>query len=134
MAYRIYLTDDDRFLVDLYAAKFTKAGHQVVSFGSGEALLAELRKGGQAPDAIVLDVIMPGLDGFGVIEVIRKENLAAGAKIILLSNQGQQSDVDRAKELKVDGYIIKASAIPSEVLAEVVRIIEHPAPVTLPAA
>lgn len=124
MAYRVYLTDDDRFLLDLYAVKFKNAGHTVSVFPGGEELLTELRKGGAAPDAIVLDVIMPGMDGFATIEAIRKENLAQGAKIILLSNQGQTSDVEKAKSLRADGYIIKASAIPSEVLAEVVRIIE----------
>lgn len=125
MAYRIYLTDDDRFLLDLYSVKFKNAGHEVSIFGSGEDLLAALRKPGVvAPNAILLDIIMPGIGGFGALEAIRKENLARGAKIIILSNQGQDADVERAKRLAADGYIIKASAIPSEVLAEALRIIE----------
>ena len=124
MAYRIYLTDDDRFLLDLYAVKFKNAGHQVRSFGGGEELLEELRKKETTPDAILLDVIMPGIDGFATLEVIRKEKLAPNAKIIILSNQGQDSDIEKAKSYNVDGYIIKASAVPSEVLAETVRIIE----------
>ena len=56
--------------------------------------------------------------------MIRKEDLAKGAKIIFLSNQGQDSDIEKAKQLAADGYIIKASAIPSEVFAETMRIIE----------
>lgn len=67
---------------------------------------------------------MPGMNGFETLETIRKEGLAKGAKIIILSNQGQDSDFEKSKELVADGYIIKASAIPSEVLAETVRIIE----------
>ncbi|MBI2409584.1 response regulator [Candidatus Kaiserbacteria bacterium] len=122
MAYRIYLVDDDRFLVDLYAVKFKNAGHDVSAFTGGEALLAELRKG-SVPDAILLDLIMPGINGFEALETIRKEKLAQGAKIIVLSNQGQDSDIERAKRLAVDGYIIKASAIPSEVFAETLRTI-----------
>jgi len=125
MAYRIYLTDDDRFLLDLYAVKFRNAGHDVSVFGGGEELLAALRKDGTpTPDAILLDIIMPGVGGFEALEAIRKENLAKGAKIIILSNQGQDSDIERAKQLAADGYIIKASAIPSEVLAETLRTIE----------
>ena len=125
MAYRVYLVDDDRFLLDLYAVKFKNAGHEVTIFGGGEDLLAALRKpDAQAPDAILLDLIMPGVGGFEALEAIRKEHLAQGAKMIILSNQGQDSDIDKAKQLSVDGYIIKASAIPSEVLAETVRIIE----------
>jgi Response regulators consisting of a CheY-like receiver domain and a winged-helix DNA-binding domain len=125
MAYRVYLVDDDRFLLDLYAVKFKNAGHEVSAFGGGEDLLAALRKeGAVTPDAILLDIIMPGMNGFETLETIRKEGLAKGAKIIILSNQGQDSDFEKSKELVADGYIIKASAIPSEVLAETVRIIE----------
>jgi len=124
MAYHVYLVDDDRFLLDLYAVKFRNAGHDVTVFGSGEDLIAGLRKGGPSPDAILLDLIMPGVGGFEALETIRKEGLAKGAKVIILSNQGQDSDIEHAKQLSADGYIIKASAIPSEVLAETLRTIE----------
>ena len=125
MAYHIYLVDDDRFLLDLYAVKFKNAGHEVSIFGSGEELLTALRKAdAKAPDAILLDIIMPGVGGFGALEAIRKEHLAPGSKIVILSNQGQDSDIEKAKKLAADGYIIKASAIPSEVLAETLRTIE----------
>jgi DNA-binding response OmpR family regulator len=125
MTYRIFLTDDDKFLLDLYAVKFKKGGHEVSVFGSGEELLAELRKEGAAtPDAILLDVVMPGVGGIGALEALRKEHLAKGAKIIILSNQGQDSDIEKAKNLAADGYIIKASAIPSEVFDEVMRILK----------
>lgn len=125
MAYRVYLVDDDRFLLDLYAVKFKNAGHEVTVFGGGEDLLAALRKPNTtAPDAILLDLIMPGVSGFETLEAMRKEHLAKGSKIIILSNQGQDSDIEKAKQLSADGYIIKASAIPSEVLAETLRTIE----------
>jgi CheY-like chemotaxis protein len=125
MAYRVYLVDDDRFLLDLYAVKFKNAGHEASVFSGGEDLLAALRKkGAPQPDAILLDLIMPGMSGFEALEAIRKEHLAENTKIIILSNQGQDSDIEKAKQLSVDGYIIKASAIPSEVLAETLRTIE----------
>lgn len=125
MAYRVYLVDDDRFLLDLYAVKFRNAGHEATAFGGGEELLAALRKGGTPnPDAILIDLIMPGMGGFETLEAVRKENLAKGTKIIILSNQGQDSDIERAKQLSVDGYIVKASAIPSEVLAQTLSTIE----------
>ena len=123
MAYRIYLTDDDRFLLDMYAVKFKGAGHDVTAFQGGEELLGHLRKD-PAPDAILLDVIMPGMDGFQVLEAVRKEKLAPSTKVIILSNQGQDTDIEKAKALGAAGYIIKASAIPSEVLAETIAILE----------
>ena len=130
MAYHIYLVDDDRFLLDLYALKFKNAGHDVSTFNGGEELLTALREeGAKVPDALLIDVIMPNLTGFETIEAVRNENLAKSARIIFLSNQGQDSDFEKAKKLGADGYIIKASAIPSEVLAETIRIIEAAAPV-----
>ena len=134
MAYRIYLTDDDRFLLDLYAIKFKNAGHDVTIFGGGEELLNALRKTSTPPDAILLDIVMPGMDGFAALETMRKEQLAPKAKVIILSNQGQDSDIERARSLAADSYIVKASAIPSEVLTETVKTIEGTAPTQAPAA
>ena len=121
--YRLYLVDDDRFLLDMYAVKFKAAGHEVTAFQSGEEALAALRDK-PAPDALLLDIVMPGLDGFEILEAIKKEKLAEGTKVIVLSNQGQESDIEKAKALGAAGYIIKASAIPSEVYAETMRIVE----------
>lgn len=121
--YRLYLVDDDRFLLDMYAVKFKAAGHEITAFQNGEEALTALREK-PAPDAMLLDIVMPGIDGFEILETIRKENLAPTTKIIVLSNQGQESDIEKAKALGAAGYIIKASAIPSEVFAETVKIIE----------
>jgi len=126
MAYRIYLVDDDRFLLDMYALKFKNAGHEVIAFNAPEEALAALRKD-PAPDAMLLDVIMPMMTGFELLETIRKEKLCPTTKYIILSNQGQDSDLEKAKELAAAGYIIKASAIPSEVYSETIKIIEKPA-------
>ena len=124
--YRLYLVDDDRFLLDMYAVKFKAAGHEVTAFQNGEEALALLRDK-PAPDAMLLDIVMPTIDGFDVLETIRKENLAPTTKVIVLSNQGQESDIERAKQLGAAGYIIKASAIPSEVYSETIAILEKSA-------
>lgn len=121
--YRLYLVDDDRFLLDMYAVKFKAAGHEVTAFSSGEEVLTALREQ-PAPDAVLLDIVMPGVDGFGVLDAIKKEQLAQTTKVIVLSNQGQESDIAKAKELGAVGYIVKASAIPSEVFAETIALIE----------
>lgn len=125
-SHRIYLIDDDRFLLDMYAVKFKNAGHQVTAFQNGRDLIAALKKD-TAPDAILLDIVMPEMDGFEILETLRKENLASSTKVIVLSNQGQEADIERAKALGAAGYIIKASAIPSEVFAETISIIEKAA-------
>lgn len=125
-AYRIYLVDDDRFLLDMYAVKFRAQGHEVTAFSGGKEVLEALRTK-PAPDAMLLDIVMPEIDGFEVLETIRTEKLVPTTKVIILSNQGQESDIERAKSLGAAGYIIKASAIPSEVFTETITIIEKPA-------
>ncbi|HFC11144.1 MAG TPA: response regulator [Candidatus Kaiserbacteria bacterium] len=122
--YQIFLVDDDHFLLGMYVLKFQKAGHTVESFNSGKEIISALRKKPKV-DAVLLDIVMPGMDGFQILEEIRKEKLAEGAKIIVLSNQGQDSDIERAQKFNVDGYIIKASAVPSEVLEKTINIIEQ---------
>jgi len=120
--YKIYLVDDDRFLLDMYSMKFKSAGMDVTACQGGNFVLEKLREG-NPPDAILLDVVMPEVDGFAVLETINRENLAPKTKVIILSNQGQDSDVDRATKLGAAGYIIKASAIPSEVLERTGKIL-----------
>lgn len=121
--YTLYLVDDDRFLLDMYAVKFKAAGHAVTAFSGGDELLKALRDG-EGPDALLLDIVMPGMTGLEILEVIKRESLKRNTKVIILSNQGQESDIEQAKTLGADGYIIKASAIPSEVFAETIKIIE----------
>ena len=121
-AYRIYLVDDDRFLLDMYALKFKASGHEVSTCTKGEDLLA-LLKDKPEPDAILLDVVMPGLSGFDVLTEIRKGNLLTKGVVVMLTNQGSDADIDRAKELNAAGYIIKASAIPSEVVSQTMAIL-----------
>jgi CheY-like chemotaxis protein len=121
--YRLYLVDDDRFLLDMYAVKFKAAGHEVTAFSGGEEVLKALREL-PAPDALLIDIVMPGMTGFEILEAMRREALAPSMKVIVLSNQGQESDIENAKKLGADGYIIKASAIPSEVFSETIKIIE----------
>jgi two-component system chemotaxis response regulator CheY len=89
--YRIYLVDDDRFLLDMYAVKFKAAGHEVTAYQGGTLVLEALRKGAPAPDALLLDIVMPEIDGFGVLEAIRKENLIPTTKIIVISSTRRSS-------------------------------------------
>ena len=114
--------DDDRFLLDMYALKFTKAGYEVKTADSMEAGLKVLRDG-FSPDIMMVDIVMPGPDGLEFMGAVRKEKLAPESSVVMLTNQGSSDDISRAKKLNVDGYIVKATSIPSEVLAEVEKIL-----------
>lgn len=118
----IMFVDDDKFLLDMYALKFTNSGYDVHCTQGPEEALKILREGTFTPDIIMTDVVMPGMDGIQFVETIRKEQLAGKPVLIMLTNQGSAEDIERAKKSNVDGYIIKAMTIPSEVLAEVNKI------------
>jgi CheY-like chemotaxis protein len=117
----VYLIDDDSFLLDMYALKFKECGLPVEAINDAAAAVEKIRQGAK-PDIILVDIIMPGMNGFDFLETLKKENLVPNAQRIVLSNQGQQEDIDRAMKLGAMGYIIKASAIPSEVCEKVILI------------
>jgi len=115
----IFLVDDDRFLLDMYSVKFQKSGlHVDVATGSNVAL-QKLREG-YAPDIILLDIIMPTMDGIELLEIVRNEKLAPNATVVMLTNQAD--DEDRAEAFGIDGFIVKAMTIPSEVVAIVLDL------------
>jgi two-component system, OmpR family, phosphate regulon response regulator PhoB len=119
----ILFVDDDKFLLDMYALKFSKNGYDVrVAQGPEEAL--KIFREGYRSDILLMDIVMPGMDGIDLLTTLRKEDLVKDAVVIMLTNQGLAEDIERAKKLDVDGYIIKAMTIPSEVLSEVKKIYE----------
>ena len=121
---KILIIDDDNFLLDMYALKFGQNGYQVdTALGSTVAL--DKLKAGATPDVIVTDLLMPVMDGFELLEKIRDEKLVPNAERIILSNVSQDGDIERGNSLEVDGYIVKASCTPSEVLEKVNKIIEQ---------
>ena len=117
----ILLVDDDKFLLDMYKKKFEQSGAEVdASVGSHDAL-AKLR-GGASPDLMLLDIIMPEMDGLDLLATIRKENLSPRSLIIMLTNESDKEKIEKAKSLGIKGYIVKATSIPSEVVDEAMKI------------
>ena len=118
---KIFIVDDDKFLLDMYTFKFKEKGFDVTqAFGSVDAL--NKLKGGIVPDIMLLDVVMPTMDGFELLSIIKNEKLAPNAKVLVLSNLGQPTDVEKGRSLGANGYVIKASATPSEVVEKVMTV------------
>ena len=117
----VLIVDDDKFLLDMYRKKFEQAGATVdVAIGSVEAL-AKLR-GGAKPDVLILDIIMPDIDGIELLETIRKEKLVPNSVVIMLTNESNWDRIEKAKSLGIKSYIVKATTIPSEVVEEALEI------------
>lgn len=121
---KIFIIDDDSFLSSMYSMKFEKSGFETKVASNGQNAI-EVLKGGYKPDVLMMDVVMPIMDGFEMYEQIKKNNLAPNAITVMLTNQGTSVDINRAKELGVNGYIVKATTIPSEVVDEVKSLIKN---------
>ncbi len=131
---KILIVDDDKFLLDMYSIKFAENNFQVESAGSGEEALR--KAGGEwRPDIYLVDIIMPmsatanhGNEegGFKLIAELKRLGLRPGAALVVLSNLGQKEDIEKALAMGVDGYIVKALNTPSEVVAKVTDIAQHP--------
>lgn len=121
--YKILIVDDDKFLLNMYSIKFQKEKFEVTTASDGADAIKKLQEG-LVPDAIVLDIVMPVMDGLEFLEKMRGEDLSKNSAILVLSNQGQSSDIEKAKKFGIDGYIVKATTIPAEVVAEVLRMLQ----------
>lgn len=119
---KILIVDDDSFLLDMYALKFTQNNCEVFTALNGIQAIEEL-KGGLCPDVMLVDIIMPEMDGFELLEKINDEKLCPLCTKIILTNKNQQSDIDRGNKLGIAGYIVKASSTPAEVISQVVDIL-----------
>jgi CheY-like chemotaxis protein len=118
---QVLIVDDDTFLLEMYNKKFEKAGITAEIIADPKLALEKLRNGFE-PDIILLDVIMPGIDGMELLQTIREEKLVPNATIIMLTNESSGAVIEKAKSLGIKGYIVKATTIPSEVVEEVIKI------------
>ena len=122
-AKKILIVDDDEFLLEMYSLKFRESGFDVEVAHGGEEALQKI-KGGLRPEVLLLDVVMPGLDGFEVLRLIKKDNLLPGAFFVILTNLGQKEDVEKGLRLGAHDYIVKAHFTPSEVVKKVTALLE----------
>ena len=117
---KILIIDDDQFLLDMYSVKFKESGFLVESAKNG----SEATEKSQlfSPDIVLVDIVMPNMDGFETIRSLR-EKTGASVKIIALSNLDQRDNIDKALSSGADDYIIKADFTPSQVLEKVKQIL-----------
>ena len=121
---KILIVDDDNFLLDMYALKFSQNNFEVYTAPGGAQAIEKL-KGGLNPSVMLMDIIMPEMDGFEMLAQINMQNLCPKCAKIVLSNKSEQKDIDEGNRLGVAGYIVKANSTPTEVIDQVVKILEN---------
>jgi len=105
---RILLIEDDPFLSSVLRLKLEKELFEVIRAADGEEALNFLTEQGIKPDLILLDLILPKKNGFEVLETIRQDPLLEKLPVIIISNLGQPSDIERGKALGIIDYFVKA--------------------------
>lgn len=117
----ILLAEDDPFLIDIYATRLGEDFDVKVSRNGEEALKMAKEK---IPDLILLDIVLPQMDGWQVLTEIRKDKKLEKIPVIVLSNLGQRTEIDKGFSLGVTKYLIKAHFTPSEVVDEIKKILK----------
>ena len=119
MAKKILLVADEEIMIDLLQKKLTKEGYEISVAKDGEEGLKAMRE--VKPDLILLDIIMPKIGGFEVMEEMGKDKNLKDIPVIVISNSGQPVEIDKAQKLGAKDWLIKTEFDPQEVVDKVVK-------------
>lgn len=116
-AKKILIVEDESFLKDLLSMKFSKEGIALVHAEDGQEAIDLAKK--EKPNAIVLDLVLPSMSGFDVLKKLKGDPETSGIPVVVLSNLGQEGDVEKGKQLGADEFLIKANFSIDEVITKV---------------
>jgi len=122
MAKKILIVEDDKFLRELIAQKLIKEGYNIVEAVDGEKGIKKVKD--EKPDLILLDLILPGIDGFEVLAKIKEDPVLSQIPVIILSNLGQKDDIERGLKIGAVDYLIKAHFTPGEIIEKVKTVLK----------
>jgi CheY-like chemotaxis protein len=116
---KILIVEDEELLINLLQRKLTEAGYEVFLAKNGQEGLDLMRQ--KSPDIILLDIIMPKMGGFEVLEEKIKDENLKNIPVVIISNSGQPVELDRAKKLGAQDWLIKTEFDPQEVLDKIIK-------------
>lgn len=117
----ILIVEDDKFLRELISQKLLKEGYKIEQAVDGEEGVKKAKE--IKPSIILLDLILPGIDGFEVLAKIKEDPDTKEIPVIILSNLGQREDVEKGLKLGASDYLIKAHFTPGEIIEKMKNII-----------
>lgn len=118
---KVLVVEDDTFLAGMYLTKLSLEGFEVELASDGREGLKKAKE--WLPDVILLDIVLPVMDGFGVLENVKKDSSTRDIPVMLLTNLGQRNDVERGLSSGAADYLIKAHFMPSEVIEKIKRLL-----------
>lgn len=122
MADKILIIEDDKFLRELISQKLLREGYDIIEAVDGEKGIEEVKK--EKPNLILLDLILPGIDGFEILAKIKADPKISKIPIIILSNLGQKADIQKGLEMGAVDYLIKAHFTPGEIVEKIRQVIK----------
>lgn len=117
---KILIVDDEKLLLDLYHDILVENGFEVIMTTNSKEGIELAKK--EMPDVILLDILMPEMNGFDVAKILKSDDTMKNIPIYLLTNLPEESSSDKAKELGVSGYMMKAMTEPSKLAEEMKNI------------
>jgi len=119
---KILIVEDDKFLRELIAKKLSSEGYQISEAKNGEEGIKKITD--EKPDLILLDLILPGIDGFEVLKQAKENPQTAEIPVIVLSNLGQRDDVEKGLGLGAVDFLIKAHFTPREIIDKIKSVLK----------
>jgi len=121
---KVLIIEDEEMLVNMYISKFTKDGYQAEKAINGTMGLEQAKN--IKPDIILLDIMMPEIDGFMVLKNLKEDIDTKDIPVIMLTNLGQEEDIEKGKNLGAIDYLVKANLTPGQVVAKVKEVLNKP--------
>lgn len=122
MAKKILIIEDDKFLMELISKKLTQEGYDISEATDGEEGIKKAQE--EKPNLVLLDLILPGMNGFEVLSKIKEDPLLSKTPVIVISNLGQEEDVEKGFKLGATDYLIKAHFTPKEIVEKIRAILK----------
>lgn len=113
----ILVAEDDKFYAGVYRRKLTAEGYEVEVVENGQKAIESVKK--RKPDLLLLDLIMPVMDGFSTLGELRKDDDSKDMQIVVMSNLGQDEDIKKAKDLGANDYFVKSNYSLQEIIEKI---------------
>jgi len=118
----ILIIEDDKFLRELISQKLTKEGYPISEAIDGEEGIKKIKE--EKPGLVLLDLILPGIDGFEVLSQMKEDPSVSSIPVIILSNLGQKEDMEKGLKLGAADYLIKAHFTPGEIIEKIKAVLK----------
>jgi DNA-binding response OmpR family regulator len=125
MSTKVLIVEDDSFLANAYRVKLSKQGFEIKIAGDGIEALSTLKA--FTPDVILLDLVMPNMDGFTFLRTMRADEKIKDIPVIVASNLGQKEDTDEAKKLGAIDFVIKSNLTMQDLVTKINAVTQKPA-------